>query len=759
VPGTPPATSTLTPYAKDGQTGPLAGVAGAPFPDRLEGGRLAVDALGRFLFVLNPNTGGLSMYQINASTGALTDLSGSPFSGGKTINPNQAPANPTALATEKSGKYLYVGCTTGNFANLSAITPYNIDAANLALTPTDQLSFDVPFNPIQMLSDPPAYFFCVVSGINPFNSANKGAVSVYAIAAADGSLALNGSAGGGAPGRGMASDPQGRFFFNGTGQTSDSIYWGTISPLDGTSNPSSQFVDLGAGNFPVAMVVDSSGKYLYVQQSTGLVIYSIDQTSGQPTALTTPPSSPAFQLGNVVADPAGPFLYAGSTAGVRAFQVNSQNGSLTKVADSPFAPGGVASNIAISGTTFQAIRGPSAAFPLSLDFGTVTEGHPVTLVLHLVNNGDQTLTINLGATNITGTNMSDFSQSTTCLVTLAPNGNCSFSVTFNPSSAGVESASLQISDNAPGSPQTIPLSCTGIAPLPSIAFSPSKITFSPIAQGATEGPQTFQVTNIGSAALHIPAITLGGANPQDFSQTNNCTAAPIAINATCAINVSFTPQASSGRTATPTVNDDARNSPQTLLVQGSGTATFVLNAAPQSSTTASITAGQTAHYILQVNAGTGFTGTISLACDGAPVAAKCNLSSNSVSLSSSPVAFNVDISTTGSSSALSPVSQVLRFDWLNGPVPIALILVLIWILGRQSLRLVRCGLVFAAFSLAFLTVGVSGCGGGSTLATAPPQAQPPPQPQVTPKGTYSVTVTATSGNLPSQTITLTLNVN
>ena len=86
VPGTPPSSSTLAAYAKNGQTGSLGSVPSAPLSDRQERGRLAVDALGRFLFVLNPTTGGISMFQIDSSTRALTEVPSSPFSSGKTIN-------------------------------------------------------------------------------------------------------------------------------------------------------------------------------------------------------------------------------------------------------------------------------------------------------------------------------------------------------------------------------------------------------------------------------------------------------------------------------------------------------------------------------------------------------------------------------------------------------------------------------------------------------------------------------------------------
>jgi len=761
VPGTPPVTSSIPAFAKSGQTGALSSVTGSPFPDRLEGGRMAVDALGRFLFVLNPTTDGISMFQINSSTGALTEVPTSPFAAGKTINLNQAPSQPVSLATEKSGKYLYVGYTSGNFSNSSAITPFAIDAANLQLTLTDQLSFDVNFNPLQMFSDPRGLFLYILQGANPFTSVPNGGANVYSITATDGSLALNGSAGGGSEGRSMAGDPQGRFFYEGTGQFQGFLFWGAISPLDGTSNPDPQFLTLGENNFPVAMFVDSSAKFLYVQQSAGLVIYSIDQKTGQPVALTAPLASPRFQLGNVVADPAGPFLYSGSDAGIHVYQVSPTDGSLSEIAGSPFEAGATAANIAISGTTFQAISGPSAAFtPTPINFGSVTEGQPINLILHLVNNGDQTLTLNLPGTSITGPNATDFSQTTTCLATLAPNANCSFVLTFSPTTATIESAALQITDNAPASPQTVALSGTGVAPNPSLAFVPGSLTFNPIAQGATEGPQPIQITNIGSAVLHISNVALGGANPQDFSATNTCAGTAIAVNANCGINVSFTPSATGNRFASITLTDDAPNSPQTLFVQGTGANAFQLNPSPQSSTTATVVAGQTAQYSLQVSPGTGFSGNISMSCSGLPLAASCAFSPVAINVASSnPAAFTAKITTTGNISAASPFITIQETDWRTTPIPVAALAILCWFLiwlrttnARRAMTApskVICVLLLAGI----FAGGIAGCGGASNVIT------PPPQQVVTPKGNYVVTVTATAGTLPPQTISLTLNVN
>jgi len=56
---------------------------GAPFADRLEGGLVAIDGLGKFLFVLNPDSNGIC---IDSSNGALTDVPNSPFAVGPTVN-------------------------------------------------------------------------------------------------------------------------------------------------------------------------------------------------------------------------------------------------------------------------------------------------------------------------------------------------------------------------------------------------------------------------------------------------------------------------------------------------------------------------------------------------------------------------------------------------------------------------------------------------------------------------------------------------
>src|SRR5207249_5574264 len=90
--------------------------------------------------------------------------------------------------------------------------------------------------------------------------------------------------------------------------------------------------------------------------------------------------------------------------------------------------------------------------------------------------------------------------------------------------------------------------------------------------GATSGTQAVTLSNPTSTVLTITSIGFAGTNPGDFGQTNNCPLSPstLAANATCTINVTFTPAATGSRSATLTVTDNAGNSPQTAGVSGTG---------------------------------------------------------------------------------------------------------------------------------------------------------------------------------------------
>lgn len=102
---------------------------------------------------------------------------------------------------------------------------------------------------------------------------------------------------------------------------------------------------------------------------------------------------------------------------------------------------------------------PSAA--RNACFGAVTaKTTSAPFPFTLLNFGTAPLTIN--NISIGGANGSRFNQSNNCGSTLAVGASCTVNVTFTPQKAGTAySATLQISDNAPGSPQTATLTGTG----------------------------------------------------------------------------------------------------------------------------------------------------------------------------------------------------------------------------------------------------------------------------------------------------------
>lgn len=773
--GITPLSSVVSAYNKDGQTGALAAISGAPFPERFEGGLVAIDGLGKFLFILNPTSNAVSMFQIDGSTGTLTEVPSSPFATGPTINPNQAPSQPVSIAAEPTGHYLYVGYAIGNIAPNAAVTPLAIDSANLQLTLTAGLSYDISGAPVQMLSDPKGLRLYVGLGPNPQSGQQLAGTTVYSIDAGSGALFLNGTAGGGATtGRCIAIDPQGRFFFDGWGASQGFIDSGLISPADGTSSPSNT-VDLGSNDVPSVLLVDNSGKFLYAGTSLGVMIYSIDQTTGQLALLQGPLSGISLNKGHAIADPMGSFLYGLDGAGIHAYQIDAQSGALTEISGSPFNTGSGGATgplgIAISSAQVQTIVGPVAQlFPASSDLGQATVGQPsVTRIISLTNTGDQTLAI--GSISITGANAADFSQTNTCVAALAPNSNCSISLSFVPTIAGVESAALNVSDNAPGSPQSAALSGTGVAATSAVTASPGSVDFGSIALGGSVAAKSIAITNSGTAPLHVSSVALGGANPEDFTETNNCTAAPIAIQSTCTVSISFAPQAEGQRSATITMMDDAPNSPQTFSVTGSATAPFQLGAGSSGSTSASISAGQTANYALQIAPGNGFTGNISLSCSGAPQAATCNVNPSAISVAGgAAVPFAVAVKTAGSVSFVVPASAPQTAPLVLAVLFLAALLGIAWrvTIKPRPLRLVLRGTLTHAAAcgifLALACLALHGCGGGSTAAAVdpapppPPPPPPPPAPAVTPAGTYSLTITATAGSVPPQTLTLTLTV-
>jgi len=203
--------------------------------------------------------------------------------------------------------------------------------------------------------------------------------------------------------------------------------------------------------------------------------------------------------------------------------------------------------------------------PTSLSFGTLAIGTTSTgKTVTLKNTGTASLTIT--AIAITGTNSADFAQTHTCGSSLAAGASCTISVTFKPTASGSRSAALSVTDNAAGSPQTVPLSGLGTT----AKLSPTSLSFGTVAIGVTSAAKTVTLTNVGAASLTITAIAITGTNSADFAQTHTC-GSSLTAGASCTFTVTFKPTASGTRSASLSVSDSAAGTPQKVSLSGIGT--------------------------------------------------------------------------------------------------------------------------------------------------------------------------------------------
>jgi uncharacterized repeat protein (TIGR03803 family) len=171
------------------------------------------------------------------------------------------------------------------------------------------------------------------------------------------------------------------------------------------------------------------------------------------------------------------------------------------------------------------------------------------------------------------------------------------------------------------------------------------------------------------------------------------------------------------------------------------------------STSATVTAGQTATYNLLLNPAGGFSGSVSLACSGAPAQATCSISPASVTVSgASAVPFTVTVTTmaatsmastaTGRSASSSHGIAGQRYAFL-----FAILLLAAFKIGTRRAGGKRAWAPIG--SLVCLTIALVACGGSSSTGGGGSGG--------TPAGMYNLTVTGASQKI-NHKLALTLTV-
>jgi hypothetical protein len=197
----------------------------------------------------------------------------------------------------------------------------------------------------------------------------------------------------------------------------------------------------------------------------------------------------------------------------------------------------------------------------NLNFGNVVIASSSTAPAVTLTNNQ---TVSLTGINIA--TVAPFSQINTCGTSIVAGAKCKITVTFSPTSTGMKTGAVTITDSANNSPQTITLKGTGILP---VTFNPNMLSFGSVPIHSTSNPLTSTLTNHEKVVLNISAINIVGANSGDFAQSSNCLPS-VAAGAACTITVTFTPSATGSRAGTLVVTDDASTSPQSVKLTGTG---------------------------------------------------------------------------------------------------------------------------------------------------------------------------------------------
>jgi hypothetical protein len=201
--------------------------------------------------------------------------------------------------------------------------------------------------------------------------------------------------------------------------------------------------------------------------------------------------------------------------------------------------------------------------PSNLAFGNQTIGtKSAPQIATLTNEGSSALDIT--SIGITG-DPKDFEQTNNCGSSLPPDSSCQIKVTFAPQSVGGKQAFLSVSYKGLGSPQTVSLTGTGLSAA-TVSLTPASMTFATQLIKTASSPQAATLTNTGSVVVTISNISTSGP----FGQTNSCPS-DLPVGANCKIDVKFAPTAKGPASGKLSVTDDAKGSPQTVALSGTGT--------------------------------------------------------------------------------------------------------------------------------------------------------------------------------------------
>lgn len=309
--------------------------------------------------------------------------------------------------------------------------------------------------------------------------------------------------------------------------------------------------------------------HVVVGITSAIIPLTLTNTGNTSLSLNTPTitgTNPGdFNFGNSC----GATLAPNATCQLSATFTPTTTGARSATLTQSFTGGPTSVTSALSGTGDAATPAVTLT-PATLDFGSVTTGVQSAIKTVQVQNSG-TATLNITSITLTGTNAADYARTNNCGATLAAGAICTVDITVTPGGTGARTSNLHLIDDAADTPQNVTMTTNGVAsPAPKVSLSPASLSFSPpsIQTTTTSAARNITATNTGNANLVVSAVTLSGANPGDFTISNNC--GTVSAGNTCSATVNCVPTAAGSRTATVSFASNAASSPDTAAISCTG---------------------------------------------------------------------------------------------------------------------------------------------------------------------------------------------
>ena len=266
--------------------------------------------------------GGVAAYAVNASNGVLTPIAGSHFA----AEASEPAAFSMWLSANPVRSVVYLAVASTNVESWSVNPTTGVPAA------TSGAPFAIALNGrIAVSSDGNRVYAPTGTGLATYSVGGDGTLA-----------AVNSRSDSPGSGAAAAVTPDGRFVYlaSGPGQSRISTFsvssaTGALSPLAMSALAPSDTVFPG----DAGMVISPNGQFLYLSSRSTLgriEAYTIDSSTGGLSPVNGSPFTSPASPKELVLDPSGKFLFVATGSGVAAYAVEAASGALTAVAGSPF---------------------------------------------------------------------------------------------------------------------------------------------------------------------------------------------------------------------------------------------------------------------------------------------------------------------------------------------------------------------------------------------------------------------------------------